>query len=69
VEWVNYKKKCYFFSKDLHSFDDAKATCESTSASLLIINDMEEMVTNYVSIFSIKLIVYWKGRLPLLGRM
>ncbi|TNN65847.1 Collectin-12 [Liparis tanakae] len=43
VEWVNYKDKCYFFSKDLHSFDDAKATCESTSASLLIINDMEEM--------------------------
>uniref|UniRef100_A0A8C3AU85 Collectin-12 n=1 Tax=Cyclopterus lumpus TaxID=8103 RepID=A0A8C3AU85_CYCLU len=27
----------------LHSFDDAKATCESTSASLLIINDMEEL--------------------------
>ncbi|XP_068566058.1 collectin-12-like [Cebidichthys violaceus] len=43
VEWVNYRDKCYFFSKDLHSFDDAKATCESTSASLLIINDMEEL--------------------------
>uniref|UniRef100_A0A8C3AV75 Collectin-12 n=1 Tax=Cyclopterus lumpus TaxID=8103 RepID=A0A8C3AV75_CYCLU len=43
AEWVNYKDKCYFFSKDLHSFDDAKATCESTSASLLIINDMEEL--------------------------
>ncbi|XP_035511367.1 collectin-12-like [Morone saxatilis] len=41
-EWVNYRDKCYFFSKDLHSFDDAKATCESASASLLIINDMEE---------------------------
>ncbi|XP_031148780.1 collectin-12 [Sander lucioperca] len=41
-EWVNYRDKCYFFSKDLHSFNDAKATCESTSASLLIINDMEE---------------------------
>ncbi|XP_034718030.1 collectin-12-like [Etheostoma cragini] len=41
-EWLNYRDKCYFFSKDLHSFDDAKATCESTSASLLIINDMEE---------------------------
>ncbi|XP_031706015.1 collectin-12 [Anarrhichthys ocellatus] len=43
VEWVNYRDKCYFFSKDLHSFDDAKATCDSTSASLLIINDMEEL--------------------------
>nr|XP_020442065.1 collectin-12 [Monopterus albus]XP_020442066.1 collectin-12 [Monopterus albus] len=42
VEWVNYRDKCYFFSKDLHSFDDAKETCESKSASLLIINDMEE---------------------------
>lgn len=42
LEWVNYRDKCYFFSKDLHSFDDAKTTCESTSASLLIINDMEE---------------------------
>ncbi|XP_030254937.1 collectin-12 [Sparus aurata] len=41
-DWVNYRDKCYFFSKDLHSFDDARATCESTSASLLIINDMEE---------------------------
>uniref|UniRef100_A0A3Q3LDU6 Collectin-12 n=1 Tax=Mastacembelus armatus TaxID=205130 RepID=A0A3Q3LDU6_9TELE len=41
-EWVNYRDKCYFFSKDLHNFDDAKATCESQSASLLIINDMEE---------------------------
>ncbi|XP_071768194.1 collectin-12-like [Centroberyx gerrardi] len=41
-EWVNYKDKCYFFSKDLHSFDDAKTTCEVKSASLLIISDMEE---------------------------
>ncbi|XP_019943140.1 collectin-12 [Paralichthys olivaceus] len=44
AEWVNYRDKCYFFSKDLHSFDDAKATCESKSASLLIINDMEEQI-------------------------
>ncbi|XP_040921942.1 collectin-12-like isoform X1 [Toxotes jaculatrix] len=42
VEWVNYREKCYFFSKDLHSFDDAKTTCESKSASLLIVSDMEE---------------------------
>ncbi|XP_037613148.1 LOW QUALITY PROTEIN: collectin-12-like [Sebastes umbrosus] len=41
-EWANYRDKCYFFSKDLHSFDEAKATCESSSASLLIISDMEE---------------------------
>ncbi|XP_029935015.1 collectin-12-like [Myripristis murdjan] len=41
-EWVNYRNKCYFFSKELHSFDDAKATCERKSASLLIISDMEE---------------------------
>uniref|UniRef100_A0A672GLQ9 Collectin-12 n=1 Tax=Salarias fasciatus TaxID=181472 RepID=A0A672GLQ9_SALFA len=44
VEWRNYSDKCYFFSKDLHNFDDAKRTCESTSASLLIINDDEEQV-------------------------
>ncbi|XP_068437699.1 collectin-12-like isoform X2 [Clinocottus analis] len=43
VDWLNYKDKCYFFSKDLHSFDDAKAICESTSASLLIINDLDEL--------------------------
>ncbi|XP_029385017.1 collectin-12 [Echeneis naucrates] len=42
VEWVNYRDKCYFFSKELHSFDDSKEICESKSASLLIINDMEE---------------------------
>ncbi|XP_037550264.1 collectin-12 [Nematolebias whitei] len=42
VGWVNYRNKCYFFSKDLLSFDDAKSTCESRSASLLIISDMEE---------------------------
>ncbi|XP_038585879.1 collectin-12-like [Micropterus salmoides] len=44
IDWVNYRDKCYFFSKDLRSFDDAKATCESSSASLLIINDMEEQI-------------------------
>ncbi|XP_022622868.1 collectin-12 [Seriola dumerili] len=42
VEWVNYRDKCYFFSRNLYSFDDANASCESKSASLLIINDMEE---------------------------
>ncbi|XP_005738870.1 collectin-12 [Pundamilia nyererei] len=42
AEWLNYKDKCYFFSKDLQSFDHAKTTCESMSGSLLIINDMEE---------------------------
>ncbi|XP_053268388.1 collectin-12 [Pleuronectes platessa] len=42
AEWVNFRDKCYFFSKDLHSFDDARATCKSKSASLLIISDMEE---------------------------
>ncbi|XP_039982212.1 collectin-12-like [Xiphias gladius] len=42
IEWVNYRDKCYFVSKDLHSFDDAKAMCESKSASLVIINDIEE---------------------------
>ncbi|XP_047424118.1 collectin-12-like [Mugil cephalus] len=41
-EWLNYRDKCYFFSKDLHSFDDAKTTCGSKSSSLLIISDMEE---------------------------
>uniref|UniRef100_A0A3Q3W9L0 Collectin-12 n=1 Tax=Mola mola TaxID=94237 RepID=A0A3Q3W9L0_MOLML len=41
-DWVHYRDKCYFFSKDLHSFDDSKTTCESMSASLLIISDMEE---------------------------
>lgn len=46
AEWVNYRDKCYFFSKDLHLFDDAKAICESASASLLIISDMEEQVTS-----------------------
>lgn len=44
-EWLSYRDKCYFFSKDLHSFDDARATCELKSASLVIINDMEEQVT------------------------
>ncbi|KAM3593491.1 uncharacterized protein V6R79_014123 [Siganus canaliculatus] len=41
-EWLNYRDRCYFFSKDLHSFDDAKTTCESASSSLVIINDVEE---------------------------
>lgn len=44
-EWENYRDKCYFFSKELHSFNDAKASCESMSSSLLIINDLEEQVT------------------------
>ncbi|XP_061522750.1 collectin-12-like isoform X2 [Phycodurus eques] len=41
-EWLHYRDKCYLFSKDPHSFDDAKAACELNSASLLIIHDMEE---------------------------
>uniref|UniRef100_A0AAV2LCR5 C-type lectin domain-containing protein n=1 Tax=Knipowitschia caucasica TaxID=637954 RepID=A0AAV2LCR5_KNICA len=41
-EWVNHKSKCYFFSKDFHTFDDAKLSCELKSASLLIIRDTEE---------------------------
>ncbi|XP_061614897.1 collectin-12-like isoform X2 [Phyllopteryx taeniolatus] len=41
-EWLHYRDKCYLFSKDSHSFDDAKAACELNSASLLIIHDMEE---------------------------
>lgn len=42
AEWLSYRERCYFFSKDLHSFDDAKRHCESTSSSLLIINDEDE---------------------------
>lgn len=53
-EWLNYKDKCYFFSKDLHSYDDAKATCESMSASLLIISDKEEQVSLVVSFLPFK---------------
>lgn len=46
MDWVNYKGNCYFFSKNMQNFDAAKTSCESTSASLLIINDREELVTN-----------------------
>lgn len=41
-EWTNHRDKCYFFSKDMQSFDEAKASCELNSASLAIISDMEE---------------------------
>nr|XP_057916504.1 collectin-12-like isoform X2 [Doryrhamphus excisus] len=41
-EWLHYRDKCYFLSKDQRSFDDAKTTCEFHSASLLIISDAEE---------------------------
>ncbi|XP_038153816.1 collectin-12-like [Cyprinodon tularosa] len=40
--WLNYKNKCYFFSKVMHSFNDSKTNCESKSATLLIICDEEE---------------------------
>ncbi|KAL6097700.1 colec12 [Pungitius sinensis] len=43
VDWVNYKDNCYFFSKDMRSFDDAQTSCKSTAASLLAINDLEEL--------------------------
>ncbi|CAK6970232.1 collectin-12-like [Scomber scombrus] len=41
-EWANYRDGCYFFSKLMDSFDEAKAMCEKQSASLVIINDLEE---------------------------
>ncbi|KAM9331906.1 collectin-12-like isoform 2-T2 [Pholidichthys leucotaenia] len=40
--WEKYKDKCYFFSSELHTFDDARESCDFQSASLLIVNDMEE---------------------------
>ncbi|KAM8822435.1 collectin-12-like [Spinachia spinachia] len=43
VGWVNYRDNCYFFSKNMLSFDDAKTSCDSSSASLLIISDLEEL--------------------------
>lgn len=62
-EWVNYRDKCYFFSKDLHSFNDAKASCESMSSSLLIINDVEEQVTICSSVLILsKVILLWRER-------
>lgn len=63
-DWANYRDKCYFFSKELHSFNDAKALCESMSSSLLIINDLEEQVTCFFSISALKLVyfgVFLKG--------
>lgn len=74
-EWAHYRGKCYLFSKDLHSFDDAKATCESSSASLLIINDVEEQVINHDSLFSTlrmksaKIIMHWNQMLSLFCNM
>lgn len=53
-DWAYHRNKCYFFSKELHSFSDAKASCESMSSSLLIINDREEQVTHFFSIPAIK---------------
>lgn len=49
-DWANYRDKCYFFSKEQHNFTDAKASCESMSSSLLIINDLEEQVTHVLSV-------------------
>ncbi|XP_075903488.1 collectin-12-like isoform X2 [Nelusetta ayraudi] len=41
-DWANYRDRCYFFSKEQHNFTEAKASCESMSSRLLIINDLEE---------------------------
>ncbi|KAM6978038.1 collectin-12-like isoform 2-T2 [Aplochiton taeniatus] len=42
AEWVGYRNSCYHFSIELHSFDDAMKSCENMSATMLIINDLEE---------------------------
>ncbi|XP_051910340.1 collectin-12-like isoform X3 [Hippocampus zosterae] len=41
-EWLHYRNKCYWFSKDSRSFDEAKTACERNSSSLLIIHDMDQ---------------------------
>ncbi|XP_061121431.1 collectin-12-like [Syngnathus typhle] len=41
-EWLHYSHKCYTFSKYLHSFDDAMTACQRSSASLVIIHDVDE---------------------------
>lgn len=65
-DWANYRDKCYFFSKEQHNFTDAKASCESMSSRLLIINDLEEQVTHVLfrSCGKIPLVCFgffWKG--------
>lgn len=60
-DWANYGDKCYFFSKELHSFTDAKALCESMSSSLLIINDLEEQVTHFFYVPALKFHLFVLG--------
>lgn len=42
AEWVGFRDKCYYFSKELRSFDDAKKSCDVLTASMVMINDMDE---------------------------
>lgn len=42
ADWVGFRDKCYHFSKALNSFNDAMKSCDNQSASLVIINDMDE---------------------------
>lgn len=65
-DWANYRDRCYFFSKEQHNFTEAKASCESMSSRLLIINDLEEQVTHvlFPSCCKIPLVCFfcfWKG--------
>ncbi|XP_023649168.2 collectin-12 [Paramormyrops kingsleyae] len=40
--WIPFKDKCYILSNDALPFDEANKRCAETSATLVIINSMEE---------------------------
>ncbi|XP_028825193.1 collectin-12-like isoform X2 [Denticeps clupeoides] len=42
VDWLQFKDSCYLFSVVQLSFDEAKKNCDSNSASMVMINDVEE---------------------------
>ncbi|NXO62616.1 CLC2H protein, partial [Phainopepla nitens] len=39
--WIGYRGICYFFSKDLGTWDQARARCSELGASLAVLRDEE----------------------------
>uniref|UniRef100_H3B614 Collectin-12 n=1 Tax=Latimeria chalumnae TaxID=7897 RepID=H3B614_LATCH len=42
AQWKNFKDKCYYFSTEEDTFDEAIKFCEERSSIMVIINDREE---------------------------
>ncbi|KAM9440831.1 C-type lectin domain family 10 member A-like isoform 2-T2 [Clarias gariepinus] len=54
--WIRFQSKCYFFSEDLVTWDEARNSCRSENSMLVKVETDEEL-----TFLTVNLIDYWIG--------